>query len=113
MAKSKLTKEIISFIIDKYECDTTTYTFPEIAELILEKYKVEVSPQALGKSYRKNKAAVKTVTLNKNSSPKIEKKIFQRSEPDAKPTVDSKEQKGFNDNAGETLSKDEVKNLLD
>ena len=112
MAKSKLTKQAISFLIDKYECETTTYTFPEIAKMIAEKFGVEVSAQAVGKSYHKNKGsfkdnASKMKTLSNVSANDKPKKEFQRSD-----NLSQQKASGFNDNAGETLSKDEIKNLL-
>lgn len=110
MAKSKLTKEIISFIADKYECPTIAYSFSEIAGLILEKYNVDVTPQAVGKSYRKNKDDLKNVVPSHISSSKDDIKTFQQVEKKEK----TKEQAiGFNDDAGERLSKAEIKNLLD
>lgn len=53
--KRKLTDDAIAFIIKKRSDQTTNYTFEDIAKLLETEFKIEISLQAIAKSYRKYK----------------------------------------------------------
>lgn len=55
MARQRLTKEAIAYIIECREDPTQINTWQDIAELVAEKFKIEVTFQAIAKSYSKNK----------------------------------------------------------
>ena len=109
MAKSILTKEAIKYLIETYDCETTNYTFTEVANMIAEKFAIKVSSEAVRKSYLKYKGSFDVVKAD-NKAVQVEKpkKVFERTEQ-----VKPKTGEGFNDSAGETLSKSDIKGLLD
>ena len=51
MAKPKLTKEAIRFIVETYNSQSTNYTYSEIANLVQEKYQIDISIQAVQQNY--------------------------------------------------------------
>lgn len=53
MAKPKLTKEAIEFIVNKYDSRTENYTFSEVAKLVKDKFDIDVSLQAIQQNYHK------------------------------------------------------------
>lgn len=55
MAKSKFTKCMIMFIIEKYNSETANYTFENIANMIEDKFDVSVTAQAVHQNYHKYK----------------------------------------------------------
>ena len=55
MAKSKLTKNAIRFIIQKREDWYVNYTFDDIAKLLKREFDISVTEQGVSKSYRKHK----------------------------------------------------------
>lgn len=55
MAKRKLTKAAIIFIVEKRNDWHVNYTFDDIAKLLREDFGITVSEQGVGKSYRKYK----------------------------------------------------------
>lgn len=55
MAKSKLTKNAIRFIIQKREDWYVNYTFDDIAKLLKQEFDISVTEQGVSKSYRKHK----------------------------------------------------------
>ncbi len=109
MAKSILTKEAIKYLIETYDCETTNYTFAEVATMIAEKFGITVSAEAVRRSYRKNKGTLE-ITKSDNNVVQVQKakKIF---EPEQQ--IESKNSDGFNDSAGEALSKKDIKGLLE
>jgi len=58
MAKSKLTKQSIRFLVDTYDDETTNYTFHDVREMIEDKFKITVTYEAIRKSYHANKNAL-------------------------------------------------------
>ena len=58
MAKSKLTKQSIRFLVDTYDDETTNHTFHEVREMIEDKFKITVTYEAIRKSYHANKNAL-------------------------------------------------------
>ena len=55
MAKPKLTKVAIRFIVQTYEDENNNYTFEQIRKLLEDKYQVDISYEAVRKSYHKHK----------------------------------------------------------
>lgn len=58
MAKSKLTKQAIRFLVDTYDDETTNHTFHDVREMIEDKFKITVTYEAIRKSYHANKNAL-------------------------------------------------------
>jgi hypothetical protein len=58
MAKSKLTKQSIRFLVDTYDDETTNHTFHDVREMIEDKFKITVTYEAIRKSYHANKNAL-------------------------------------------------------
>lgn len=58
MAKSKLTKQAIRFLVDTYDDETTNHTFHEVRKMIEDKFKITVTYEAIRKSYHANKNAL-------------------------------------------------------
>ena len=55
MAKPKLTKQAIRFLVDTYNDETTNHTFHQIRKMIEDKFNVTVTYEAIRKSYHANK----------------------------------------------------------
>lgn len=55
MAKQKLTKAAISFIVEKRNDWNVNYTFDDIAKLLKEDFGITITEQGVSKSYRKYK----------------------------------------------------------
>lgn len=123
MAKAKLTKEAMKFIIEKYDSEKSNYTLQDIANLVNEKFGINVSLKTVHKRYHKDRDSfyekglisnTKKVTLNTQPTVKDIKatvvdstNTLERVKPKSnKPT------QGFNENAGENLTKDDLKDLL-
>ncbi len=120
MAK-KLTKGAIKFIIEMYDSEDTNYTFPEIANLVADKFGIEISGNAVHKSYHKNKDS-----FSKSSNPGTDKFEDSKSKNPVKDSkvnspkrlnkvldnnLEIRPTNGFQE--GNHLSKSELKNLLD
>lgn len=72
--KGKLTDAAIVFIIKKRSDPVTNYTFEEITELLKTEFKINISLQAVAKSYRKykdDKAFNHVVTVVENQSDNV------------------------------------------
>ncbi|WP_201630014.1 hypothetical protein [Psychrobacter maritimus] len=63
MAKPKLSKAAIGFIIEKRNDWNVNYTFADIAELLKEDFGITITEQGVSKSYRKYKDDEKAQTL--------------------------------------------------
>lgn len=79
MAKQKLTKTAIGFIIEKRNDWSVIYTFGDIAKLLKEDFGITITEQAVSKSYRKHKDddAFRTLQVgkrNNNADLEIQKK---------------------------------------
>lgn len=55
MARKKLTKAALDFIIEKRNDWHVNYTFADIAKLLKEDFGITITEQAVSKSYRKHK----------------------------------------------------------
>lgn len=65
MAKSKLTKQAIRFLVDTYDDETTNHTFHEVRKMIEDKFKITVTYEAIRKSYHANKNLLRTEEVGK------------------------------------------------
>ena len=65
MAKSKLTKQAIRFLVDTYEDETTNHTFHEVRKMIEDKFKITVTSEAIRKSYHANKNLLRAEEVGK------------------------------------------------
>ena len=76
MAKPKLSKAAIGFIIEKRNDWNVNYTFADIAELLKEDFSITITEQGVSKSYRKHKddkefQIVPIVATNKATDSKV------------------------------------------
>lgn len=55
MARPRLTKEAIAFIIERRDDPTTIYTWQDITDMIDERFGIKVSFQAVARNYHKYK----------------------------------------------------------
>ena len=65
MAKSKLTKQAIRFLVDTYNDETTNHTFHEVRKMIEDKFKITVTYEAIRKSYHANKNLLRAEEVGK------------------------------------------------
>lgn len=65
MAKSKLTKQAIRFLVDTYDDETTNHTFHEVRKMIEDKFKITVTYEAIRKSYHANKNLLRAEEVGK------------------------------------------------
>ena len=75
MAKPKLTKEAIRFIVETYDSQSENYTYSEIANLVQDKYQIDISIQAVQQNYHKYKR--KAEESNKNKLVNQERELHQ------------------------------------
>ena len=70
MARKKLTKAALDFIIEKRNDWHVNYTFADIAKLLKEDFGITITEQAVSKSYRKHKDddAFRTLQVGKQDS---------------------------------------------
>lgn len=64
MAKPKLTREAIRFIVETYDSQSNRYTYSEIADLLRDKYRINISLQAVQQNYHKYKGRIKKNNTN-------------------------------------------------
>ena len=65
MAKSKLTKQAIRFLVDTYDDETTNHTFHQVRKMIEDKFKITVTYEAIRKSYHANKNLLRAEEVGK------------------------------------------------
>ena len=65
MAKSKLTKQAIRFLVHTYDDETTNHTFHEVRKMIEDKFKITVTYEAIRKSYHANKNLLRAEEVGK------------------------------------------------
>lgn len=114
MARKLLTMNAIRFIIESRDDPSQVYTWQDIADLVQTKFDIKVSGQAVGQSYKKYKDSFSstTETVKLNTQPvvkdiKATAKALDRINSDSK-----KSNASFNENAGEHLTKENLKDLL-
>ena len=112
MARKLLTMNAIRFIIESRDDPSQVYTWQDIADLVQTKFDIKVSGQAVGQSYKKYKDSFSSTTekVQLTTQPvvkDIKAKSLDRIDSDSK-----KSNAGFNENAGEHLTKENLKDLL-
>ena len=121
MAKRKLTKAAISFIVKKRNDWNVNYTFDDIASLLKEDFGIAITEQGVSKSYRKYKddkdfqsipivATDKEVDHNVDTSNMTTKekyyhkvKLYRESKNESEPYVAKKKIRDFDENAGKGI----------
>lgn len=111
MAKAQLTKQAIKYLVETYNCEESNYTFQQIKEMIMTKFKVSVSVEALRKSYHKNKDSI-FESDKPVQNPVIKQKSIIEKKVSNSESNQSSNKNSFNDNVADTLSKDSVNDLL-
>ena len=88
MAKSKLTKQAIRFLVDTYDDETTNHTFHQVRKMIEDKFKITVTYEAIRKSYHANKNALSAENSKDNEvddgnrvNPTLNTEVKKRSVP--------------------------------
>ncbi len=137
MAKAKLSKSAIAFIVRLRNDPNTTYGYQEIADMVKSSYSVEVSLQAVSLAYKKFKDSSEIKEINdrllntensdsnlstENLNTVVEDKTSNKTLSNNVSKTDSigtenkrsapKAKKGFNDDLGKDISKSDVKDLL-
>lgn len=119
MAKSKLTKNAIRFIIQKREDWYVNYTFDDIAKLLKQEFDISITEQGVSKSYRKHKddkyfQSVQLIANNGNTDVVSKKEKYKRrirsySADDSvpEPYLDDSGQRDFDENAGKNYDVNE------
>jgi hypothetical protein len=110
MAKQKLTKAAIGFIIEKRNDWNVNYTFDDIAKLLKEDFGITITEQGVNKSYRKYKnteelkalpVAVENFTSDHNVNDRELMHSDTKKEEKFKPTtVIQRKGKDFDEDAG-------------
>lgn len=80
MARPKLTKEAIAFIIECRDNPKEVHTWEDIANLVADRFGIQVSFQAIAKSYQKNKDSRQMLEIGKNQNHqmlKADKPLFK------------------------------------
>ena len=125
MAKQKLTKAAISFIIEKRNNWNVNYTFDDIANLLKEDFDITITEQGVSKSYRKYKddkefqsmpieATNKEADYNADTGNMTKKETYYRkvglykeSKNESEPYVSKKKIRDFDENAGKHFNADD------
>lgn len=68
MARQRLTKEAIAFLIECRDDPTRVNTWEDIAKMVKEKFGIEMSFQGIAKSYQTNKGKISTSQIKKQSN---------------------------------------------
>ncbi len=128
MAKPKLPKAAIRFLVATYDDENSIYTFPQITDMIHEKFGIKVSVQAIHQNYHKYKDTInkeeekkieqtKTVATNNTFQSLLQKRREESSNSNQKPQVTTaetpiKKSKGFDMSYAESLTNEDIENLL-
>ena len=122
MAKAKLSKDAINFLIQCRDDTSIVYTWEEIADLLKENFCIEITRQAVAQNYRKYKGKIElhsirlnainnstTISDDGENSEKIVKAIFERKENVKKSLTKDKD---FDMSFVEDLSSEDLDKLL-
>ncbi|MGP9546006.1 hypothetical protein ACT3QR_13495 [Psychrobacter sp. AOP7-B1-25] len=119
MAKSKLTKNAIRFIIQKREDWYVNYTFDDIAKLLKQEFDINITEQGVSKSYRKHKddkyfqsgqlVANNGDTEVMSKKEKYESRVRSRRTDNSvpEPYLDNNDQRDFDESAGKNYDVNE------
>ena len=126
MARKKLTKSALEFIIEKRNDWHVNYTFADIAKLLEEDFGITITEQAVSKSYRKHKddkefqsmpivatdkeAASNVDTSSMTTKEKYYRKValYKEGKDKSEPYVAKKKIRDFDENAGKGISIDHL-----
>ena len=126
MAKPKLSKAAIGFIIKKRNDWNVNYTFADIAALLKENFGITITEQGVSKSYRKYKnnqefQNMPIVPTNRGSDRNVDasnmttrEKYYRKAEvnkegkSESEPHVAKKKIRDFDENAGKGISIDHL-----
>ena len=126
MARKKLTKAALDFIIEKRNDWHVNYTFADIAKLLKEDFGITITEQAVSKSYRKHKddkefqsmpivatdkeADSNVDTSNMTTKEKYYRKValYKEGKDKSEPYVAKKKIRDFDENAGKGISIDHL-----
>ena len=103
MAKQKLTKAAIGFIIEKKNDWNVNYTFADIAELLKEGFGITITEQGVSKSYRKYKddeELQKLLAAANNKNIRKVKKVRDRTNDNLENPTTIKDPRDFDEDAG-------------
>ena len=125
MAKQKLTKAAISFIIEKRNDWNVNYTFDDIANLLKEDFGITITEQGVSKSYRKYKddkefQSMPIVAIDKETDRNVDtsnmttkEKYYRKAginkegKNESEPYVAKKKIRDFDENAGKNFNVDD------
>ena len=125
MARKKLTKAALDFIIEKRNDWHVNYTFADIAKLLKEDFGITITEQAVSKSYRKHKddkefQSVPIVAINKATDSKVDNsnmtskekyservKLAIEGKSQADHHSNRKDKRDFDENAGKHFNADD------
>ena len=120
MARKKLTKAALDFIIEKRNDWHVNYTFADIAKLLKEDFGITITEQAVSKSYRKhkddkefqsmpimatNKVTDSNMTLKEKYSERV--KLVREGKSQADHHSNKKDKRDFDENAGKHFNADD------
>lgn len=66
MAKPKLTREMVAFIVNLRDDVSNNYTFNDIEKMLFERFGVEISYKSIHKAYHKHKDNISHITITTN-----------------------------------------------
>ena len=125
MAKQKLTKAAINFIIEKRNDWNVNYTFDDIANLLKEDFGITITEQGVSKSYRKYKddkefQSMPIVAIDKETDRNVDtsnmttkEKYYRKAginkegKNESEPYVAKKKIRDFDENAGKNFNVDD------
>ena len=120
MARKKLTKAALDFIIEKRNDWHVNYTFADITKLLKEDFGITITEQAVSKSYRKhkddkefqsmpimatNKVTDSNMTLKEKYSERV--KLVREGKSQADHHSNKKDKRDFDENAGKHFNADD------
>ena len=120
MARKKLTRAALEFIIEKRNDWYVNYTFADIAELLKEDFGITITEQAVSKSYRKhkddkeflsmpivatNKTTDSNMTLKEKYSERV--KLVREGKSQNDHHSNRKDKRDFDENAGKHFNADD------
>ncbi len=117
MAKQQLTMVAIRFLVETYDDESTNYTFGDIAKMIVDKFGITVTTEAVRKSYHRHKEELRKEKNNITEST-LESAIKQRKSEQlavgktVKKNLTKETKKDFDMSIADDLSKGDLDNLF-
>ena len=117
MAKAKLSRDAIRFIVEQKNDTSKVITWSELVSALKQRFDVEITEQSIGRTYRKYKDSFEPVTNNpqpiqvkqNESKPAVggnlteHRKLFSNTSENKKG--------GFDETVSENLTKEQIKAL--